>query len=142
MIYTAGYQSHTIDTFLDPLAGSGIEHLIDVRQLPFSRKPDFSKRRLSGHLAAAGVAYAHLVGLGTPKALRDEVRRTKDYPAFFDAMRACLADQGPALDEALGLAQASRCLLLCFESDVATCHRWVVVEALQQRAPDLRAVHL
>jgi uncharacterized protein (DUF488 family) len=88
VLYTAGYQGHTIETFLDLLAGNGVEHLIDVRQLPFSRKPDFSKKRLAAHLAAAGVRYTHLVALGTPKPLRDEVRRSKDYAAFFAAVCA------------------------------------------------------
>jgi uncharacterized protein (DUF488 family) len=141
-LYTAGYQGHTIETFLDLLGGHAIEHLIDVRQLPFSRKPDFSKKRLSGHLEAAGVGYSHIVGLGTPKPLRDEVRRTKDYETFFAQMRACLVDQGEALEEALALVRARRCLLLCFEAEATTCHRWVVVEALQQRAEEIEAVHL
>ncbi|HWQ14754.1 MAG TPA: DUF488 domain-containing protein [Roseiflexaceae bacterium] len=140
-LYTAGYQGHTIETFLDLLGGHAIEHLIDVRQLPFSRKPDFSKKRLRAHLEAAGVGYSHIVGLGTPKPLRDEVRRTKDYAAFFAHMRTCLAEQGDALEEALALVRTRRCLLLCFEADPAACHRTVVAEALQERARDLEVIH-
>ena len=73
--FTAGYQGHNIETFLDLLMSHGVEQLIDVRQLPFSRKPDFSKKRLTAHLAGVGIAYTHLAALGTPKPLRDEVRR-------------------------------------------------------------------
>ncbi len=140
--YTAGYQGHTIETFLDLLAGNGIEHLIDVRQLPFSRKPDFSKKRLQAHLEAAGIAYTHIPALGTPKPLRDEIRRTKDYAEFFAQMRALLEENEPALEEALAIVRSSRSLLLCFEADVSTCHRLVVAEALQQRDPDISLVHL
>src|SRR5689334_13795134 len=85
--FTAGYQGHNIETFLDLLVSHGVEQLIDVRQLPFSRKPDFSKKRLTAHLAGAGIAYTHLVALGTPKPLRDEVRRTHDFAALFAAMQ-------------------------------------------------------
>src|SRR5215212_3957729 len=85
--FTAGYQGHNIETFLDLLVSHGVEQLIDVRQLPFSRKPDFSKKRLTTHLAGVGIAYTHLAALGTPKPLRDEVRREHDFPAFFAAMQ-------------------------------------------------------
>jgi uncharacterized protein (DUF488 family) len=63
-LFTVGYQGHTIETFLDLLLAYGITHIIDVRQLPFSRKPDFSKKRLTAHLAAVGIGYTHLVQLG------------------------------------------------------------------------------
>jgi uncharacterized protein (DUF488 family) len=141
VLYTAGYQGHTIETFLDLLAGNRIEHLIDVRQLPFSRKPDFSKKRLAAHLEASGIRYTHLVALGTPKELRDDVRRNKDYEAFFAAVRAVIAGQPEALEQAAALVQSERCLLLCFEADVATCHRLAVAEALRERIPELRLNH-
>ena len=132
--YTAGYQGHSIETFLDLLGAHEIKHLIDVRQLPFSRKPDFSKKRLQAHLAAAGIAYTHLVELGTPKPLRDDVRRTHDYPAFFAAMEAVVAAQPAALQSALDLARAQPALLLCFEADYTECHRLVVAQALERLA--------
>ena len=44
-LYTIGYQGQTIEQFLDTLLAHGIEHVIDVRQLPFSRKADFSTHR-------------------------------------------------------------------------------------------------
>ena len=132
--FTAGYQGHSIETFVDLLLAHGVAHVIDVRQLPFSRKPDFSKKRLTAHLAAAGIGYIHLVALGTPKALRDEVRRDHDYPAFFAAMQAIIADQPDALQTALDLARAQPSALLCFEANHAECHRLTVANALEQLA--------
>ncbi len=141
--YTVGYQGHSIETFLDLLNAQGIEHLIDVRQLPFSRKPDFSKKRLTAHLEQAGIGYTHLVALGTPKELRDEVRRNHDYPAFFAAMEAFVAAQPDALHQALELARAHPSVLLCFEADHAECHRLVVANALERLAgAPGAAVHL
>jgi uncharacterized protein (DUF488 family) len=35
-LFTAGYQGHNIETFLDLLISHGVEQVIDVRQLPFS----------------------------------------------------------------------------------------------------------
>lgn len=142
-LFTAGYEGRAIAEFLDMLRAHGVAHLIDVRELPISRKPDFGKRRLAGHLAAAGVGYTHIVELGTPKPLRDEVRRTRDYVAFFAQMDALLAEQGPALDRALAIAAAGPAVLLCFEADPATCHRTPVAAAMAGRAPEgLEIVHL
>ena len=133
-LFTAGYQGHNIETFLDLLLSHGIEQLIDVRQLPFSRKPDFSKKRLTAHLAGVGIAYTHLAALGTPKPLRDELRREHDFPAFFAAMQAIIDAQPEALQEALELAQARPSVLLCFEANQAECHRLVVAQAIERLA--------
>jgi uncharacterized protein (DUF488 family) len=134
--YTLGYQGHSIETFLDLLLAHGITQIIDVRQLPFSRKPDFSKKRLAAHLDTVGIAYTHLVALGTPKELRDEVRRTHDYPAFFAAMEALIEAQPAALDEALDLARVRPSALLCFEARVAECHRLTVARAMERRCAE------
>jgi uncharacterized protein (DUF488 family) len=143
VLFTAGYQGHNIETFLDLLMSHGVEQLIDVRQLPFSRKPDFSKKRLTAHLAGVDIAYTHLVALGTPKPLRDQLRREHDLPAFFTAMRAILDGQPEALHEALELAQARPSVLLCFEANHDECHRLVAAEAIERLAEgECEVVHL
>jgi uncharacterized protein (DUF488 family) len=142
-LFTIGYQDRQIDGLIEELHAHGVIHLIDVRQRPQSRKPDFGKKRLSAHLAGAGIGYTHLVELGTPKALRDAVRITHDYVAFFDAMRVLIAAQPEALDQALELIRAQTCVLLCYEADHRTCHRLTVAEALIARATtQLHLVHL
>ena len=135
-IYTIGYQGQSIDSFLDQLLAHGIEQVIDVRQLPFSRKPDFSKKRLTAHLVGVGIDYFHLAALGTPKALRDEVRHSHDYVAFFAAMRTLVAAQPAAVHAARDLVRARPSALLCFEANHSECHRLVVAEAVVQAASD------
>ncbi len=142
-LFTLGYQGHSIDTFSDLVLAHGIARIIDVRERPYSRKPDFSKKRLMAHLEAIGVAYTHIVELGTPKPLRDEVRRTKDYEALFAASRPILRAQEAALEQALALALAEPCALLCYEGPASQCHRTVVAELLLERAGGaLEVVHL
>jgi uncharacterized protein (DUF488 family) len=141
--YTVGYQGHSIETFLDLVLAHGLAQIIDVRQLPFSRKPDFSKKRFATHLADAGMMYTHLVALGTPKPLRDEVRRTHDYPAFFVAMEALVAEQPAAVREALEIAHARPAALLCFEANVEECHRLTVAQAMVQASlEECEVIHL
>jgi uncharacterized protein (DUF488 family) len=142
-LFTIGYQGQTLESFRELLLAHGVAHVIDVRQRPQSRKPDFGKKRLTAHLAAEGIGYTHLVELGTPQALRDAVRRDHDYAAFFAALRPLIAAQPAALAAALTLIETQSCALLCFEHDHRTCHRTIVAEALMARAPGrLRVVDL
>jgi uncharacterized protein (DUF488 family) len=142
-LFTIGYQGHAIATFCELLKAHGITMIVDVRERPFSRKPDFNKKRLSAHLAAEGIAYTHLVELGTPKPIRDEVRRSKDYAAFFATIEPQIEAQESALQTALDLSRAHTCALLCFEGAVNECHRRTVAEALVRRSGgDLEVVHL
>jgi uncharacterized protein (DUF488 family) len=67
---TIGYQGATIDRLVEALVAAGVRHLIDVRAVPLSRKPGFSKRQLAAGLDAVGVRYSNLRGLGTPRAAR------------------------------------------------------------------------
>ncbi len=142
-LFTIGYQGQSIDSFLELLLAHGVAHVLDVRHRPYSRKPDFSKKRLSAHLATVGLGYTHLADLGTPKALRDEVRLSHDYGAFFAAMEPLIAAQPAALDAALAIAEAQPAALLCFEASHAECHRLTVATALARRAAgELEIVHL
>lgn len=142
-LFTLGYQGHSIATFLDVLRTHGIERVLDVRERPYSRKPDFTKKRLAAHLEAEGIGYVHLAALGTPKPIRDEVRRSKDYRAFFASVTPLVEAADEALEEALALARAETCALLCYEGPAQECHRLAVAEAMARRAPgELAVVHL
>ena len=44
---TIGYEGSTVDTMLTALKGAQVGLLIDVRAVPRSRKPGFSKRQLA-----------------------------------------------------------------------------------------------
>lgn len=116
MLFTIGYEGQGIGPFCDTLLAHGVATVIDVRERPYSRKPDFNKRRLAAHLAAAGIGYLHLVELGTPKPIRDAVRRDKDYPAFFAAVTPLIESQEAVLQTALTRALAEPCALLCYEA--------------------------
>ena len=73
-LLTIGYEGCTIDTVLAALRSARADLLIDVRAVPQSRKPGFSKRQLAAGLDEVGIGYVHLQALGTPKPGRDAVR--------------------------------------------------------------------
>ncbi len=74
-IFTIGYEGATVDGFLATLKAAGVERLIDVRALPLSRRPGFSKSPLAAALKEVGIDYVHLKDLGTPKRGRDAAKK-------------------------------------------------------------------
>src|SRR4028119_55833 len=65
-IFTIGYEGATQAELVAALRAAGVERVIDVRAVPLSRKPGFSKNVLAAGLAEAGIGYVHLKALGTP----------------------------------------------------------------------------
>ncbi len=74
-IYTIGYEGVTMDAFIATLRDAGVARVIDVRALPLSRRPGFSKSILAASLRDAGIDYVHLKALGTPKRGRDAAKK-------------------------------------------------------------------
>ncbi len=74
-IFTIGYEATTMADFLSALKVAGVERVIDVRALPLSRRPGFSKTSLAASLREAGFDYVHLKALGTPKRGRDAAKK-------------------------------------------------------------------
>ncbi len=128
---TIGYEGCTIDAVVGVLRDASVGLLIDVRAVPQSRKPGFSKRQLAAALDEAGISYVHLQGLGTPKPGRDAVRA--GHPERMEVIfRAHMTgDRAQAeLAEAKGLVRERAACLLCFERDHGTCHRRLVAEMI------------
>jgi uncharacterized protein (DUF488 family) len=128
-LLTIGYEGCTIAEVLAELRTARVGLLIDVRAVPQSRKPGFSKRQLAAGLDEQGIAYVHLQGLGTPKPGRDAVRAGRPErmePIFREHMRSDRAQAD--LANAKQLARGARVCLLCFEQDPMTCHRRFVAE--------------
>ena len=141
-LFTIGYEACTVADVTDALVAAAVGLLIDVRAVPQSRKPGFSKRQLAAGLDARGIGYVHLQALGTPKPGRDAVRA--GHPEIMARIYAAHmeGDRPQAeLAEARALAGGRRACLLCFERDPAHCHRTLVAEMIAA-ASGQRIVHL
>jgi uncharacterized protein (DUF488 family) len=137
-LFTIGYEGSVVDSVLAALREAGVTHLLDIRAVPQSRKPGFSKRLLGGTLEAAGIRYTHLRGLGTPKAGRDAIRHG-DVAAMHRIFRAHMQEPEAQVDlaRATELSAAEPCCLLCFERDHSHCHRQIVADMLGTTARHL-----
>ena len=132
-IYTIGYEATTMADFLAALQRAGVERVIDVRALPLSRRPGFSKSSLAAHLAEAGIEYVHLKALGTPKRGRDAAK--KGDVATLRAVYDEQLELPEAMAEAarmLALAEEIPSALVCYERDPCHCHRTLLLEAVGQ----------
>jgi uncharacterized protein (DUF488 family) len=145
-LLTIGYEGCTIANVLAELRAARVGLLIDVRAVPQSRKPGFSKRQLAAGLDEQGIAYVHLQGLGTPKPGRDAVRA--GHPERMEEIfrEHMTSDRAQVeLAQAKQLARERRCCLLCFEQDPMTCHRRLVAEMItgdtHQAVVHLHAAH-
>ncbi|MBQ3736279.1 MAG: DUF488 family protein [Candidatus Methanomethylophilaceae archaeon] len=130
-VYTIGYEGTTIEKFVYKLKVHGIEQLIDVREIPLSRKKGFSKNSLKEHLTQAGIKYIHMPELGSPSDIRHRYKEGgSEYQFFMDYEE--YIDRDCTKDVQLMDVYASRniSVLMCFERIYVHCHRKILAEKL------------
>jgi len=133
-LFTIGYEKRSLADLLSNLTAVGVATLIDVRDLPLSRRAGFSKRQLAAGLEEVGVRYVHLKPLGTPKEGRI-ANKAREWPKFWNIVETQLArpEADLALQQAAAIAGAGLACLLCYEANHLICHRLTVAERLQNR---------
>lgn len=139
-IFTIGYEGSTVGEFVGALKAAGVERVIDVRALPLSRRPGFSKSPLRAALEDSGIEYVHLKALGTPADGRAAARagRHEDLKRIYSGqleLPEALAQSAQMLD----LAAEKPSALVCMERDPAQCHRTLLLDAV---AADADVIHL
>ena len=139
-IFTIGYEGTTVPEFVAALENAGVERVIDVRALPLSRRPGFSKSALRAALEEAGIEYVHLKALGTPSEGRTAARagRHADMARIYAGqleLPEAIAQSALMLE----LAKEKASALLCMERKPAHCHRTLLLNAV---ASDAEIVHL
>ncbi len=119
-IYTIGYQALTLKQIIEIMDEKGVEFLVDVRSVPYSRRPDkfeFNKNRLQEKL---GSTYRWMGVM-------------------------CGGKTGPAkescIDELQRLSQDSTILLMCMENNPCKCHRFSDL-ARRLESDDLHVIHI
>src|SRR6478609_1137674 len=131
-LFTIGYEGATPDRLIETLRAAGVTTLVDVRELPNSRRPGFAKRALSEALERAGIGYRHVRALGTPPEGRAAARagRSAEMKRIFGARLAGGEAQAAVAALAAEAREGARLCLLCLEADPRRCHRSLVAEAV------------
>ena len=139
-IFTIGYEGTTVPAFVAALQNARVERVIDLRALPLSRRPCFSKSALRAALEESGIEYMHLKALGTPADGRAAARagRHADLKRIY-AGQLELPEAMAQSAQMLALAAETPSALLCMEREPAHCHRTLLLNAV---APDVEVTHL
>lgn len=134
-IGSIGYERHrSVDDFARLLARSGVERLVDVRELPISRRRGFAKSALSAALAKQSVEYVHVREMGNPKQFRDLYKSGQVAEGRAGYEELLKTARGDALRGLVKTIQEKRSALMCVEDDESVCHRQVIFEALRDQA--------
>ncbi|RKF19323.1 DUF488 domain-containing protein [Altericroceibacterium spongiae] len=130
-IFTIGYEQATQAALITALVEARVEVLADIRYLPLSRRPGFSKRSLAAAVEEAGLTYRHFRQLGTPADGRAAARRG-DLPELerIYAGQLELPESLAQQAELRMLARDKRVALLCYERRACECHRNILVRQL------------
>jgi uncharacterized protein (DUF488 family) len=135
-LWTLGHSNHSLDKFLQILAGHNIEIVIDVRRFPASRKwPHFNAAALAETLPAAGIGYEGMPELGGRRKARLDSPHTawrveafRGYADFMDT-----PEFAEGLERLMTLARQKRAAVMCAEALPWRCHRSLIADALVAR---------
>jgi uncharacterized protein (DUF488 family) len=136
------YEGRDVEELLETLLAAGVTRLVEVRELPLSRKRGLSKTALGKSLDEVGIVYEHMKPLGNPKENRERYW-SGDVEGGAEIYRRYLhnGSYSTLVELAQSLDDGTACLL-CFERDHAVCHREVIVDSLRKLRPRLAVDHL
>lgn len=131
-LFTFGYEGLSIEAFIERLQSAGVQTVVDVRELPLSRKKGFSKKAFAAALATHGIAYLHAPVLGCPKPIRDRYKVDANWVLYTRDFLQYVKAQTASLRELVKIAKATTACLVCFEADFSMCHRTYVAREAKQ----------
>jgi len=143
MILTIGHSTRPFEELLGLLQQHQVMLLADVRTVPRSRhNPQYNSEALAKSLAAAGLAYRHMPGLGgLRKARKDSINqgwRNASFRGYADYMQT--PEFEAALGELLDLAGRGCVCIMCAEAVPWRCHRSLIADALTVRGVAVRDI--
>ena len=133
---TIGHSNRPLAEFLEMLQAHQVELLVDVRTVPRSRyNPQFNRDALPQPLAAVGIAYEHMPGLGGLRHPRSDSRNTGwrnlSFRGYADYMQT--PEFATNLQKLVELDAGRRVAIMCAESVPWRCHRSLIADALLAR---------
>ena len=119
-LHTIGYGNKTISEIFSTLRKYGIEKLIDVRSIPYSRyRPMFNRNSLLSHSKPEGLEYIF-------KGEELGARLNGTYPSY-EILRG-RGEYMEGLQYLIQQLQEGRSIaIMCCESDYQKCHRYSLI---------------
>ncbi|WP_418711393.1 DUF488 family protein, partial [Alistipes sp.] len=132
MLFTIGYESLSLESYINKLIINDVRVLCDVRKNAFSQKYGFSKSQLQQACTRVGIEYIHIPELGIDSEERQDLVSQKDYDILFAKYeRTTLKTNETYLTIILNkIQEKGRVALTCFEKSPIQCHRGRVAKRL------------
>jgi uncharacterized protein (DUF488 family) len=135
-MFTVGHSNRALNQFIELLTAHRVSLLVDVRTMPRSRhNPQFNRETLPQMLAAQGISYEHLPGLGGLRhARKDSVNtgwRNESFRGYADYMQTEEFARNLATLRELDTRQTTA--IMCAEAVPWRCHRSLIADALMIR---------
>ncbi len=134
-VRSVGYQRLSVAELVLALEGAGVTRVVDVRESPWSQRPEFRKKALASALQAADLDYVHRPDLGNP--FRGQGLAYEQWSAQFSAHMQAHPARITGLE---ALVRQAPTALLCVCRRSTQCHRGLLLDALVARG--LRVVEL
>jgi uncharacterized protein (DUF488 family) len=121
--FTVGYSGRSVEQFLEALRAAGVSRVIDVRELPLSRRRGFSKSALRAALEQNGIEYLHIRRAGNP--FRHRATNVDECLSLYSEH---LRQHPDIVDEVESALAGRRAALLCVEATAEGCHRSILAK--------------
>ena len=132
-VYSIGHGTARAEDFTRTLVEAGVRTLADIRSAPGSRRnPQFGQKALRDTLAAVGIEYEHLPGLGGRRKPRPDSAhgglRVAAFRGYADHMAS--DEFRAAYDRLRELARIAPTAFMCAETLWWKCHRRLLADRL------------
>ncbi|SHK67255.1 DUF488 domain-containing protein [Rhodothermus profundi] len=147
-IYSIGYEKKDLNEFINILKSRDINVLLDVREIPWSRKKGFSKNQLNEVLKAHGITYIHAQFAGNPSYIRKTASSRKEcLDRYRDFIKDNYSIIYKLIDEITTIVHQNKnaiVCIMCYESNHKECHRDILLSELlkTKKVDDLQIIHL
>ena len=133
-VWTIGHSTHILEEFVAMLHSFNIEHIVDIRSFPGSRKfPQFNKEALEVSLPQSNIQYIHIKKLGGRRKVNPESKNTTwrhvAFRGYADYMETDSFAEG--IKELIEIAQKQHTAYMCSEAVWWRCHRSMVSDYLK-----------
>lgn len=143
-VYTIGFTKKTAAEFFGALKRAGIKRLLDVRLNNSSQLAGFSKRDdLAFFLKEmCGADYVHEPLLAPTQSLLDAYKKKKGSWQEYEQAFLKLMEERKVEDRIDRDLFSIRTVLLCSEATADKCHRRLVLDYLDRKWGNVKAIHL
>jgi uncharacterized protein (DUF488 family) len=135
-VFTVGHSTLPIERFMALLKTYGIERLVDIRTMPWSRhNPQFNDTALANSVTTQHIDYVHIQALGGLRHARKDSHNTGwrngGFRGYADYMQS--EEFQDALETLIRMSRQKRVAIMCAEAVPWRCHRSLVADALSVR---------